>query len=142
MKKEQFLRFKSDLKNDIEANKLVDKFNKKWSNLGYASEEEYNKDYTEAKEKSYAIDAKITKLVSKWGNKYNIINSALHSTHLAYYCAKHQLSEEEAKVYVNEQFNKMKESNRMSYPSYGSSDYLFKRVKEILDSYETLVCSD
>lgn len=132
MTKEQFIKFKEDFKKGVEVVKLQNKFVKNWKNAGYSSEEEYRKAELEAYKK---IDYLRSDMI-KYGSeiyKHSIFCDDCF-THWAYYCAKHQLNSEEIKNYIDSEFNKMKECNRLNL-IYNRSYSMFNSVKEILEAY-------
>lgn len=138
MDKKQFLQFKSDLKDAIEVTKLDNKYDKKWWNLGFSSEEEFKKVYDEDRNKAKEIESHLPKNerghVLIWGSQREL--------HWAYYSAKHRLDEQQREEYVKDVFGKMREESKNQWPYYGSSKNALKKVEEIISFYETLVCPD
>lgn len=138
MTKEQYLLFKSDLKLSIDIIKLFP--NRFWKTVhhGFASEEEKQAAISEANKKMYELNAKI-KVRRKGYNQettYPVISASSFTTHFAYYCAKHQLNDEQAYEYVKTQYAKMRE------PKAFDALYYWRQVKEILTAYEEVVCDN
>ena len=138
MDKKQFLQFKSDLKDAIEVTKTYNKYDKKWWNLGFSSEEEFKKVYDEDIYKTKEIESHLPK--NERG--HNLFYGFQRELHWAYYSAKHRLDEQQREEYVKEVFGKMREETKYQWPNYGSSQWALKKVKEIISFYETLVCPD
>jgi len=142
MTKEQYLVFKSDLKTSIEIIKLFP--NRFWKKVhhGFASEEEKQNAISEANKKMHELNAKIKVRRKAYGTEltYPVIGAGECTTHLAYYCAKHQLNDEQAYEYVKAEYNKMREPRTMD------ATYFWHEVKDILKAYEEyeekVVCAD
>jgi len=145
MTKEQYLVFKSDLKATVEIARLLSKkFNKEYYNAGYKTLEEFNAAYNEASKKSVEIERTIkVKEKGYGGSLFPVIKAHEQATHLAYYCAKHQLSEAEMDEYLQNEIRKMRYDYEVSEAEYNRMVfYMKKRVMVILDAYEKVVCSD
>lgn len=142
MTKEQYLVFKSDLKASVASIKAVSKkFRKDYNNAGYNSLEDFNKAYDEAKKKSHEFSSMIKVVRKGYGDSvYPIANARDHAVHLAYYCAKHQLSESEIAEYLKNEVDRMKPSEFIS-KSY-RYEGIKNQVRTILDAYEKTLCSD
>lgn len=136
MNKEQFIQFKKDLKNDIEITRIYNSDSKQWWNQGFKSEEDYKKSWEEKESKIKELKSQLTK-----GEKgYQLIYATSYNTHWAYYCAKHQLDENQRKEYITEMFGKLKECKQNEWSA--SINNSIKKVEEILESYEKVVCSN
>ena len=136
MDKKQFLQFKSDLKKSIEDTKLCNKYVKAWWNLGFKSEEEYN----QKREEDFNKRRELEKSIHKNEKGYQVVYADSFTTHWAYYCAKHQLSEDDIVKYCENELNKLTE-NKRNYYRWNIGKPL-DSVKKILNFYESLVCSD
>lgn len=146
MTKEQYLIFKSDLKASIASIKAISKkFNKDYHNAGFNTPEEFAAANRAAMAKSLELDKSIQVRKKTWSGDKPVIDASEQTTHLAYYCAKHQLHRLEIEQYIKDEFKKMR-------PPYNPGDinwfyeykqkYLIRDVWEILNAYEKVVCSD
>lgn len=132
MTKEQYIKFKEDLKKDIEITRILKKYNKAWWNANFKSEDEYNKSYEADKLKTDELRSTMSKKID--------CEDVL--THTAYYCAKHRLQGIDINNHCKEIFNSMKEYKRIAWPFYGDENRFISRVDKILEEYEKIVCTD
>lgn len=129
MTKEQYLLFKEDLKKAIEVTKLNKKHRKAYWNDGFETKE--------AQEAAIiARGAKMREIEETMTNK---IDDG-YLTHLAYYCVKHQLTDDEIKTYVEQEVKKRKNIDEWSI------DYAIKKypeyIKNYFSLYEKIVCDN
>lgn len=140
MTKEQYIKFKEDLKKDIEIVRINKKYNKAWWNVGFKSEDEYNKSYEDDKIKIDELWKSLLKHTDR--NKWPIISCYNSYTHVAYYCAKHRLQGIDINNYCKKIFNSMKEDKRNAWPFYGDENQFINQVNQILEAYEKIVYTD
>ena len=134
MDKKQFIQFKKDLKNDIEITRIYNSDSKQWWNQGFKTKEDYDKSWELKKETIRTLESEMSKKENGW----LIISYPGFSENLAYYSAKHQLTQPEREEYVKNMFEKMRENKRNEY----SVNHYFKQVEKIISEYEKIVCSD
>ena len=131
MTKEQYLIFKSDLKKAIEIEKLRKRYRKVYWNNGFETEQAQENAIKENNEKVRNLTVKIC--------------ASDYVVHWAYYCAKHQLTDDQINVYVCQEMSKMSKIK-----SFKNDTWLFEyclktypdNIKEILSKYEKVVCTD
>ena len=129
MTKEQYLLFKEDLKKAIEVTKLNKKHRKAYWNDGFETKEAQEAAIIARGAKMCEIEETMTKKIDDG-----------YLTHLAYYCAKHQLTDEEIKTYVEQEVRKRKNIDEWSI------DYAIKKypeyIKNYFSLYEKIVCDN
>ena len=130
MTKEQFNTFKREFKIAVELTKLDKKYCKGWKKAGFESKEDFEKSYPVYQFEREELSKQITKTKNAWCTCYAIYGHK-YTTHWAYYCAKHQLSDEEIEKYVKEQYSKLKN------PDSHFDGYGLKLVQRILEIYGT-----
>ena len=94
MTKEQYLIFKSDLKKAIEIEKLRKRYRKAYWNNGFETAAAQENAIRENNERVKDLTIKIC--------------ASDYIVHWAYYCAKHQLVDDQIDLYVAQEMSKMK----------------------------------
>ena len=128
MTKEQYLIFNSDLKKAIEIEKLRKRYRKAYWNNGFETAAAQENAIRENNERVKELTIRIC--------------ASDYVVHWAYYCAKHQLEDDQINVYVCQEMSKMKSLKNDTW----LFDYCLKtypdNVKSILSEYEKIVCTN
>ena len=128
MTKEQYLIFKSDLKKAIEIEKLRKRYRKAYWNNGFETAAAQENAIRENNERVKELTIRIC--------------ASDYVVHWAYYCAKHQFTDDQINVYVCQEMSKMKSLKNDTW----LFDYCLKtypdNVKSILSNYEKIVCTN
>ena len=128
MTKEQYLIFNSDLKKAIEIEKLRKRYRKAYWNNGFETAAAQENAIRENNERVKELTIRIC--------------ASDYVVHWAYYCAKHQLADDQINVYVCQEMSKMKSLKNDTW----LFDYCLKtypdNVKSILSEYEKIVCTN
>lgn len=130
MTKEQYLIFKSDLKKAIEVVKLGNKHRRAYWNDGF----ETKADQDAAIKEDFEKRQEIRKTMSV------DLDASNYLVHWAYYCAKHQLTDEEIKTYVEQEVKKQKDMGEWSI-NYAIKTYP-ESIKYYFSQYEKIVCTN
>ena len=130
MTKEQYLIFKSDLKKAIEIEKLRKRYRKAYWNNGFETAAAQENAIRENNERVKELTIRIC--------------ASDYVVHWAYYCAKHQLADDQIDLYVAQEMSKMKffknKDNTWLF-DYRLGKYS-EIVKSVLSEYEKIVCTD
>ena len=130
MTKEQYLIFKSDLKKAIEIEKLRKRYRKAYWNNGFETAAAQENAIRENNERVKELTMRIC--------------ASDYFVHWAYYCAKHQLVDDQIDLYVAQEMSKMKffknKDNTWLF-DYRLGKYS-EIVKSVLSEYEKIVCTD